>query len=339
MPCSKIGLLIMKPVPVLSFEYIDPFYLDPELPFRYTEQDFQTALSAVGFGVRKQPSVGIPEPIAHQVRRVLGRAGRNVRVGKGSKLLCLMMGPLAYRLVPDGILNRCALYCFDTWPDNFAVWDSLFKRFKTEVAFFTSRNARDRFERLFPAMHCYWVPEGSNPELHRPQKMLVSRSIDVLEFGRRYDRYHNAIVTQLNKAGKNHLYEVHPGQVVFRGREALLRGLAESRIVVCFPSSVTHPSRAEIETITVRYMEAMASGCLVVGHCPADLRELFGYNPVVDADAVRPGDHLLEILDNIGEWQPLIRRNIEKVFENTWIHRARDIKRILEAENGITAGL
>lgn len=248
-------------------------------------------------------------------------------------MLCLMMGPAGFRLVPDGVLHRCALYCWDTWPANFHAWDSLLSRFRTEIAFFTSTQARDRFQKRFPSMHCYWVADGSNPELHSSGKMLKSRNIDVLELGRRYHRYHEAITNVLSASGRRHLYERTPGEVVFPQRADMVSGLADSKVVVCFPSSVTIPARSTIETITPRYFEAMASGCLIVGHCPADLRELFGYSPVVEADLSDPAAQIEKIIKNIDDYQQLVLKNLATTAEHTWTHRAEAVKAILEAEN------
>jgi hypothetical protein len=314
-----------------SLAYLDGFC--PDQPALYTQRDFEAALRAEGFAIKRQHSIGFPQPMAYQFRRVLGRSARNLHRGRGSKLLCLMMGPASFRLIPDGILNRCALHCWDTWPDNFDRWDSLFTRFKTETAFFTSRQARDRFQTRFPAMRCHWLPDGSNPELHRPEKTLASRSIDVLELGRRYDRYHAAITTPLLAMGAKHLYELQPGQVVFSGREALLEGLANTKIVVSFPTSVTNAARAAIETITPRYFEAMASGCLVIGHCPRDLSDLFGYNPVIEAEMDDPAGQLKEVVHHVEDYEPLVHRNLSMIKENSWAHRARTVKGILDTEN------
>ncbi|MEP6714595.1 MAG: glycosyltransferase [Terriglobia bacterium] len=206
-------------------------------------------------------------------------------------------------------------------------------RFRTEVTFFTSTQARDRFQARFPSMRCHWIPDGSSPELHVPDKPLTGRRIDVLEVGRRYDRYHDAISTCLVRMKAVHLFEQPPGQIVFSDRDALIQGLADSRIVVCFPSSITIPARAAIETITPRYFEAMASGCLIVGHCPADLKQLFGYNPVIEADMDNAAGQIGEIIRNIESYKPLVEKNLTTIKGHTWLHRAIAIRRILEAQN------
>jgi hypothetical protein len=319
----------MDTTPSPPLAYLDAYL--PEVPALYTQLDFEAALDAVGFARLKQRPIGLSLPLAHYVRRVAGRIARNLQRGRGSRLLCLMMGPTAFRLVPDGIQNRCALHCWDTWPDNFNRWDSLFTRFRTEVALFTSRQARDRFQARFPGMNCYWMPDGSSPELHLPGKLLSGRSIDVLEIGRRFDRYHEAITPELVSAGSKHLYEMRPGQIVFPNRNAMIAGLADTKIVVCFPASVSNPARAAIETITPRYFEAMASGCLVVGHCPADLEELLGYNPVIEADIDCAAGQIRNILNDVEQYQDLVCRNLAAVKENTWIHRAMATRKILEA--------
>ena len=68
-------------------------------------------------------------------------------------------------------------------------------------------------------------------------------------------------------------------------RMPLAAGFGDAKVSVCFPSSTTHPQRSgSVETATHRYFESFASRCIVVGRAPAELVDLFGYNPVVEAD-------------------------------------------------------
>ena len=76
--------------------------------------------------------------------------------------------------------------------------------------------------------------------------------------------------------------------------------------------------------MTHRYVEAMAAGCLPVGHAPAELVELFGYNPVAEINLASAAQHVRAILDRIEDWKPLIRRNRERLLQvGTWDVRAR----------------
>jgi hypothetical protein len=110
-----------------------------------------------------------------------------------------------------------------------------------------------------------------------------------------------------------HLYERAKGCIVFPAKQEMIDGLANTRISVCFPSSMTHPKRSGVvETLTYRYLESMASKCLVVGKCPKELVELFGYNPVIELE--NPSQ-IMEILNQIQDYQCLVERNYHRLLE------------------------
>ena len=73
--------------------------------------------------------------------------------------------------------------------------------------------------------------------------------------------------------------------------------MSKSKIMVCFPQCDTNPGRAgNIETLTIRYWEAMLSGCVIIGRAPNELINLIGYNPVIEVDWERAQEQLEEIL-------------------------------------------
>ena len=96
---------------------------------------------------------------------------------------------------------------------------------------------------------------------------------------------------------------------------------------------MTHPDYARgVETLTLRYFECMASRSLVVGHCPQELADLYGYNPIIEADLNRPGEQLREILGSIQDYQSLVDRNYQTTIERgTWHQRVREIIAALRA--------
>jgi hypothetical protein len=123
------------------------------------------------------------------------------------------------------------------------------------------------------------------------------------------------------------LYELAPGHVIFHTRADMIRGLQDSVISVCFPSSMTHPQRSgDVETLTQRYLESICAGTVVFGSAPAELVELFGYDPVIEA---RPGSELTQlqhILSVPSEYQGMVERNFQRLLEvGTWSRRADDI--------------
>jgi hypothetical protein len=132
-----------------------------------------------------------------------------------------------------------------------------------------------------------------------------------------------------------HLYEQEKGHIIFPTREALVKGLSDSKISVCFPSSLTHPQRSgDVETVTYRYFESMASGCLLWGKCPQELSDLFGYNPVIEADRRDPYGQLDEILQNSGKYSELVDRNYQRLLEvGTWRVRAAAMLEIINNQD------
>src|SRR6185369_6557481 len=143
--------------------------------------------------------------------------------------------------------------------------------------------------------------------------------------------YHDQIISAVENHKKTYLYERERGRVIFPAREDFLDGLARSKISICIPCSITHPERAgDIETMTMRYLQSMASKCLVVGHAPAEMIELFGYNPVIEIDKKNPDKQLLELLNRFDDYVPLIEKNYAAVTsEHTWHNRWQQIARII----------
>ena len=145
--------------------------------------------------------------------------------------------------------------------------------------------------------------------------------------GRRFDEYNVRIAPALDAAGMVHLFERIKGQIIFPTRKDFIDGLGDSQISVCFPSTITHPQRSgDVETLTHRYLESIASKCLVVGQCPQELRILFGYSPIVEADLNSPADQLLDILSNISNYQDAVERNYQRLLQvGTWGTRVESL--------------
>lgn len=217
---------------------------------------------------------------------------------------------------------RKSIYIFDAWPAKHAEITRFVDSWGIQYAFVSSSQASERLDAV--SEHCtfMWVPEGIDPTRYQ-QRSFIERDIDVLQLGRRHDAHHALIAPALEEAGKSYLYEKQKGTIVFPRREDFVGGLARSRISICVPSNVTHPERAgDIETMTIRYLQSMVSKCLVLGHAPAEMIELFGYNPVVEIDMGSAAEQILEILARYEDYLPLIERNFSLVTaEHTWARR------------------
>jgi len=123
-----------------------------------------------------------------------------------------------------------------------------------------------------------------------------------------------------------------PGERIFASRRALSDGLASSRISVCFPRSFTHSeSTGGVETVTHRYFESIASGCLLLGHCPDELLDLFGYNPVVEVETGDEFGQIERILADLQPFQEQVDANYRRLLEvGTWRQRVPVVMREVE---------
>jgi hypothetical protein len=244
------------------------------------------------------------------------------------------MGANEYKTLPLAWWTEFIPYCFDCWEPKWGRWESIFRRLRVRLAFFTARQAASHFAARLPEMTAIWVPEAVDPEDHDGSKPLAERPTGVLELGRKYDRFHYAIREGLEQAHIVHKFERVKGQIIFPSAAEFRRGLGDARISVCFPSSITHPETSgQVETVTLRYFESFASRCIVVGHCPRELRDLFGYNPVVEIEPGRELEQIFSVLDHLEEYRSLIERNYQRLLEtSTWDVR---ISTILNHVNGL----
>jgi hypothetical protein len=262
---------------------------------------------------------------------VLGAARTSNRDRPGRDYFAVMLDLDQARVAPWFIRKaRKSVYMFDAWPSRHGKIVRFVESWGVQYAFVSSSQAAERLGRLSQRCTFIWVPEGIDPTRYHPRSYL-ERDIDVLHLGRRYDAHHRLVVDALQRSGKSYLYEKEKGRVVFPQREDFIAGLARSKISICFPSSLTHPSRAgDVETMTVRYLQSMASKCLVLGHAPGEMIDLFGYDPVVEADMSAAPEQLIEILERFGDYVPLIEKNYSAVLAgHTWTHRWARIASLL----------
>ncbi len=249
-----------------------------------------------------------------------------------SVIFCLDIRKIyAYTLLTSH--NR-SVYLFDGWPSNHDKILDLFKYLKLDHLFVSASQSAMILGSKLGVDKVHWIPEGINLEEYK-QYASEDKMIDVLALGRKYDLYHETIVDHLRKSKKTYLYEKVKGQVVFPSRAEFIEGIARSKISICVPCNITHPERSGIlEHMTNRYLQSMVSKCLVVGHAPKEMIDLFGYNPVVEIDMNNPAQQLESILANYSDYIPLIEKNYEQVLKNhTWRNRWDQIKEILQRSN------
>lgn len=215
-----------------------------------------------------------------------------------------------------GSSGRKAAMVFDAWPSTHAFLVEMFHTYGFDHLFVTARDSAAALAERLPPGGCSWLPEGLARADFRARP-IAERDIAVMQFGRRYDRYHDLIVKKCEAAGISYLFERRAGEIIFPTAEDFLEGLSRTRISVCFPRAITHPEIAGgISTMTQRYLGSMMSKCLVLGAAPDELEDLFPYRPVVEVDFNDPFGQLQEILNNFASHQDLIERNYRFVVEN-----------------------
>lgn len=266
----------------------------------------------------------------HRLVTLLGRAiaktgfVRSIYESSKWALVLPMMGCTEGRLFPVSYLYECIPYVMDCWPSTYQRWERFLIRNRIHTCFFTARQSAERFAATLPQMNSLWLGEAVDPMDFNCQVPLTKRKIHVLELGRKWDAYHDKIAGQLARHGWKHVYEEVKGRIVFPGHAALANGLADSVVSICVPQSITHPETAGgVTTVTLRYFETMASKCIPVGICPQELRDMFGYNPLVEIHLDRAFEQMEEILANPARYQDMVDRNYKRLLQvGTWDVRA-----------------
>jgi hypothetical protein len=221
------------------------------------------------------------------------------------------------------------LWMYDAWEPLFDEIEKTIRAYEINLVFTASKQSADYFNTLnIPNFQSHWIPEG----IDVTQYQFIpyhERKTDVLQLGRKWNEYHEKIKDIENRF--IYKYEKKAGQIIFPTREDFLFGLANSKISICVPSDITHPERTgNISTITNRYLQSMASRCLILGKLPHDMLHLFDYNPIVEIDEENPVAQIETILANFDTYIPLIEKNYEVVknFHN-WDNRVTQIEHFI----------
>jgi glycosyltransferase involved in cell wall biosynthesis len=249
---------------------------------------------------------------------------------KRGAYFAVLMGGDFIKFYPYAFLNRKKryIYFFDVWTKDQSKIVDFIRRCHISKVFVSSSQAASDLNKSLGRSIASWIPEGIDVIAYK-HVPYDQKDIDVIQIGRKYDQYHEQISPFLNSNNKVYLYEETKGVVIFPDREDFINGLARSKVSVCVPSNITHPERSgNIETMTNRYLQSMASKCLIVGHAPEEMIGLFGYNPVVEINPDAPAKQLDTILNHYTDYIPLIEKNYQMVSEcHTWEKRWEQIKR------------
>ena len=289
---------------------------------------FEEAWRKAGGGVRKNP---VPRLIRGCAMK-LGVIGSSEKFR--SKRKALFYFGSCY---PDtGVFpfqNRYEIvpYLIDTWPE---YWPRLFrfiKRNQTRLIFVSQSQMRPEIQTRFTGMQVFHIPEGVSISGYRNEKKLCNRVIDLLELGRRHSETHDRICRAKIKGLRVHIFQ--DGQLCFPNQEALVDGLSETKIAICWPQSFTHSEMSgRIETLTLRYWEMMLSRVVMMGKVPQELVDLIGFNPVIDLAPEHAPQQIEAVLAQIESYQPMVDANYQAALKyGSWGVRIEKIQRILNS--------
>lgn len=246
-------------------------------------------------------------PLTWNLRLVLGKLGLCFNIFKFGRLIVCSGGKPEYYAWPWCYFYDIVPVVWDCWPECEAALLKFIRRNRVKTIFCTASQTAAMVKRRFPEIDAVWLPEGIDVSVYPKGPALAERNIDILEMGRKMESIHHAIVAHNFKQPVVHLYQTD--KLVFPDNQAMITGMQNTKISICYPQSDTNPEHAgNIETMTQRYWEFMLAGALIVGRAPKELVEFCGYNPVVELGN-RPAAQIEEMLAHISDYQPLVDRN------------------------------
>lgn len=233
---------------------------------------------------------------------------------------------LFFQAYPDYIDHEIIPLFWDCWPECQERVKRFLRRNNVRIAIFTSSQVAKMMQDEFPQMQILSITEGIDTEAYSEGKALSERNVDVIEFGRRT----NVIGTMKLPSHVRHLYSKN-GEKLFASNSDFYHALADSKLTLAFPRSITHPEMTgSIETLTQRYWENMLCRIIMVGKAPQELVDLIGYNPVIDMDTSSPSEQIVGILEDVSSYQALVDKNRETALkQGPWTLRIAEIRKFL----------
>lgn len=229
--------------------------------------------------------------------------------------------------------GRRSAWITDTWPNRDKRLLLLVKVLRLNPVFVSYKESAERLRRLAPHVDWIYVPEAL-PKDDYPGRPQLERDWDVITFGRKYLKHHEALKRQ-NTEGQIRYRFRDDGVMVAETHRDLLEALANARVSICVPRGITHSHAGGVTAMTMRYLQSIACGCVVMGETPSEMLDLFGYDPVVQADLEQPVQQLQTMFADWSPYQNLVDRNLAEVqSRHLWRHRAAFIVANLRDQHG-----
>lgn len=294
-------------------EFEDSILLDKEVRSIERGKVFRV-LSSILFRILRtlRRSFGMKAPLEPPIN-----AKEEVRIA--------ILGGPSFRRCPDFILRGTKVaYLYDPTPP--WVTQEQVVRFVEDtgisILFVGHPIFRERLQPVLNECRVHFIAEAVDPNKYSANE---SKTIDILAFGRKLESYHQSLLQGLPDGISYHHEWLDT-------REDFITAMGAAKMVINFPRSVTDKTM-DVDALTMRYFQSIASKALVLGHCPPILEELFGYNPMVTVDLNDPCGQIKTILSNFSDYQSLIEKNYEMLINHhTYSHRWEQMKAFINSE-------
>lgn len=297
--------------------------------------DFENGLVRAGFDRRHRAGWSSFWDAFGRGSGRVGLVSRTRETGRPAAVVG-MMGLAERQLYPYIFSQRLVPFIWDCWPDREDDWRRFFSRHQFSKVALTSQDAARYWSREFPDLDVVWAAEAIDHRSYRPGAPLADRPSVLLEVGRRYQLAHQTAERTLAGLGaaSGHQYDRRTTAEPFLPTRAdLISALRLNRALLCHPGSISDPQgrTGGWETMTHRYLEAVATKTLVLGNVPREMTELFGFEPGVTTDNQELPEALEVLYRDPASFQPLVDRAHARLLEvATWDVRGAQLKRFVE---------
>ena len=248
-----------------------------------------------------------------QAARLMNRLRLFGRVAKVSGITHVVF--VGYNQVrafaPIGTCSELVPWCLDTWPGEDKLLDQIIKRYGIKRMALSQRMSCSRIMHRHPSLDICWIPESADQHHYNPSKDLHDRSMILLEYGREIQDLSIQISRECVRQGWSYSSTANARKAYPTGAK-LHEAIGNSRSIVAFPRSITHPRIAQgCETMTLRYLEGVASRTLVLGQSPQELIDLFGFDPVIPLNQ----DNSVPVLRSLSEIPESYQDHVNRAYE------------------------
>lgn len=274
--------------------------------------------------------------LLRHLMKVLALLRFSCRKKNRTYVVCSRGAHLLKSSLPYAFKGEIIPMLWDCWP---ATWNKLerdLRLLKCRICFVTASDVVKALSQRLPEVQFVHIPEGVDTADYQEGKPLTERSIDVYEMGQKHKYFHKKLMDGRLEDHCHFVYNPNNPENgplrVFNNWETFTSKVADSKIIISFPLSMRNPRMdGDVDTLTIRYWEAMLSRCVIVGHCPQELIDMIGYNPVIEADFVNPCSQIADILNHIGDYQSQVNHNREVALHHaSWSLRMDTIFRHLQ---------